>query len=112
MTFIAMNRFKVDKTRTNAFEAMWQQRDSYLDEMAGFVSFHLLRGPEREDHVLYSSHTVWASREHFEAWTRSEQFRKSHARAGDKSERVFLEHPQFEGFEAVQTLVASGKAAA
>jgi hypothetical protein len=24
----------------------------------GFQAFHLLRGPEREDHVLYSSHTI------------------------------------------------------
>ena len=101
--FVAMNRFKVDKTRTDAFEAMWQQRDSYLDEMAGFVSFHLLRGPEREDHVLYSSHTVWASREHFEAWTRSEQFRKAHARA-PQNKPLTLGHPEFEGFEVIQTV--------
>ncbi len=112
MIFIAMNRFKVDKENAPAFENMWQQRESYLDRMAGFVSFHLLRGPEREDHVLYSSHTVWSSREDFEAWTRSEEFRKAHARAGDRSERMFMGHPQFEGFEAVQTITAGGREAA
>jgi hypothetical protein len=25
----------------------------------GFVPFHLLKGPEAEDHTLYASHTVW-----------------------------------------------------
>jgi len=104
MTYIAMNRFKVEKSHATAFEDMWQKRDSYLDQMPGFVSFHLLRGPERDDHILYSSHTVWASRQDFEAWTRSEAFRKAHARAGDRSQRLFLDHPQFEGFEAVPSI--------
>ncbi len=105
MTFIAMNRFKVEKDNGAAFEAVWQQRESYLDQMPGFVSFHLLRGPEHEDHVLYSSHTVWATKADFEAWTKSEAFRKAHARAGGNGPRTFIGHPQFEGFEAVQTLL-------
>ncbi|MFT3670627.1 antibiotic biosynthesis monooxygenase family protein [Aestuariivirga sp.] len=103
MTYIAMNRFKVPKENGSAFEDVWAKRESYLDEMEGFVSFHLLRGPEAEDHVLYSSHTVWASKEDFLAWTKSDAFRKAHARAGDTSKRVFVGHPQFEGFEAVQS---------
>ena len=28
----------------------------------GFLEFHLLRRPERDDQVLCSSHTVWASK--------------------------------------------------
>ncbi len=35
------------------------------------VVFHLLKGPEAEDHTLYASHTVWESRAVFEAWTKS-----------------------------------------
>lgn len=112
MTFIAMNRFKVGKENEATFEAMWQQRESYLDDMPGFVSFHLLRGPEHEDHILYSSHTIWAARPDFEAWTKSEAFRKAHARAGNKSQKVYLGHPQFEGFEAVQTILATSRSAA
>src|ERR1700741_4487945 len=27
-----------------------------------FVEFHLLKGPEADDHTLYASHTVWQSR--------------------------------------------------
>ena len=73
--FIAMNRFQVVKGKEEAFEHMWQSRDSYLHELKGFVEFHLLKGPEAEDHTLYSSHTVWASKADFEAWTKSEQFR-------------------------------------
>ena len=99
MTYIAMNRFKVGKDDTAAFELMWQQRESYLNRMPGFVTFHLLRGPEVDDHVLYASHTTWETRAHFEAWTVSEEFRRAHARAGTGGPRLYLGHPQFEGFE-------------
>lgn len=104
MTYIAMNRFKVGKDDTAAFELMWQQRESYLNRMPGFVTFHLLRGPEVDDHVLYASHTTWETRAHFEAWTVSEEFRRAHARAGTGGPRLYLGHPQFEGFESVQTI--------
>lgn len=101
--FIAMNRFKVLKDATEEFEAVWRNRDSHLKEMKGFTSFHLLRGPEHEDHTLYSSHTVWASKADFEAWTKSEQFRAAHARA-PSTKPLYAGHPQFEGFEVVQSL--------
>ncbi|MGE0004057.1 MAG: antibiotic biosynthesis monooxygenase [Parvibaculaceae bacterium] len=113
MTFIAMNRFKVPKDSGAEFEQVWLNRDSQLNDMTGFVQFHLLRGPEQEDHILYSSHTVWRSKADFEAWTRSDAFRQAHARAGDNTgKRLYLGHPQFEGFEAVQTLTASPRGAA
>jgi heme-degrading monooxygenase HmoA len=103
--YIAMNRFKVKKGSEEAFEKVWASRDSYLDRMAGFVEFHLLKGPEAEDHTLYSSHTVWQSHADFEAWTKSEEFRIAHARAGNESSgALYLEHPKFEGFEVRQTL--------
>lgn len=98
--FIAMNRFKVIKGEEKTFEDMWTSRRSRLDEMGGFIAFHLLRGPEREDHTLYSSHTMWRTKESFLAWTTSEQFRDAHKDAG-KNKPLFLGHPEFEGFESV-----------
>ena len=112
--FIAMNRFKVKKGSEHDFEQVWFNRDSYLERMAGFVEFHLLKGPKNEDHTLYSSHTVWASRAAFEAWTKSEEFRRAHARAGNNSTAgsLYLEHPKFEGFEVRQTIKAEEPATA
>ncbi len=102
--FIAMNRFQVKRGMESAFEAVWANRETYLDRMEGFVEFHLLRGPEAEDHKLYSTHTVWTSREAFEAWTHSDEFRRAHARAGaNTGESIYLGHPKFEGFEVIQT---------
>jgi heme-degrading monooxygenase HmoA len=102
--FIAMNRFKVIPSEAEAFEKVWLSRDTHLDGVPGFVSFHLLRGPAFEDHQLYSSHTVWRSREDFEAWTRSEAFRHAHGGAGG-SRPLYLGHPQFEGFESLQEVL-------
>ena len=100
--FIAMNRFKVSKGCEAAFEQVWLSRDSHLDKVSGFVEFHLLKGPEADDHTLYASHTVWRNRAAFEAWTKSEAFRAAHQKAGD-NRPLYLGHPQFEGFETIQT---------
>ena len=99
--FIAMNRFKVLRGSEHDFEQVWLTRETYLGEVPGFIVFHLLKGPEREDHVLYSSHTMWRSRADFEAWTKSEAFRKAHARAGG-NKPLYQGHPEFEGFEVLQ----------
>jgi len=101
--FIAMNRFKVKKDECAAFEEVWLNRDSRLSEVPGFLTFALLRGPEREDHVLYASHSTWANQDVFIAWTNSEQFRAAHAGAGERKP-LTLGHPEFEGFEVVQSL--------
>jgi heme-degrading monooxygenase HmoA len=105
--YIAMNRFKVLKDRTKDFESIWFNRESYLHEMPGFAAFHLLKGPERDDHVLYSSHTVWQSYADFEAWTKSDAFRKAHARAGENKPTT-LGHPEFEGFHVLQEVTKDG----
>ena len=109
--FIAMNRFSVTPGREKAFEAVWLGRETHLGDVPGFVAFHLLRGPSSDDHTLYSSHTVWRSRDDFDAWTRSEAFRTTHKGAGDNAP-LYLGHPKFEGFEVIQEVHPSvGQAA-
>jgi len=103
--FIAMNRFQVVKGEEEAFEQVWLSRDTHLADVPGFVEFHLLRGPELEDHTLFASHTIWRSKADFEAWTTSEAFRAAHRNAGD-NKPLYLGHPRFEGFEVVQTVAA------
>lgn len=85
--FIAMNRFKVMRGSEAEFEAAWRSRERRLNEMAGFRAF--------------ASHTVWESEAAFTAWTRSEQFRAAHRGAGG-SRPLFIGHPQFEGFTALE----------
>ncbi len=98
--FIAMNRFKITPGKETEFVEIWKNRETYLDEVPGFKEFHLLKGPANEEYSLFASHSVWESREAFEAWTHSEAFRKAHANAGG-AKGVYIGHPNFEGFEAV-----------
>lgn len=103
--FIAMNRFKVVPGSQDDFETLWRERESHLHTVPGFVTFHMLRGPTHEDHQLYASHTVWASKEAFEGWTKSEAFRAAHSGARS-TKPMYLGGPQFEGFEVIQTIDA------
>jgi len=102
--FIAMNRFKIVPGAESDFERLWTSRDTHLKEVPGFVEFHLLKGPVKDDHVLYSSHTIWANRAVFEDWTRSDAFRAAHRNAGGETRQLYLGHPEFEGFEVIQTI--------
>lgn len=99
-----MNRFRIRKGFGLDFEAIWATRESNLPSVPGFIEFHLVRGPEHEDHVLYATHVLWENRAAFEAWTQSEAFRQSHAGARG-SRDMYLGPPQFEGFEVVRTEV-------
>ena len=98
--FIAMNRFKITPGFEAGFETVWRERETYLDTVPGFKSFTLLKGPQNEDHVLYASHSVWESRQTFEAWTESDAFRKAHAQAS-APKGTYLGHPELETFESV-----------
>jgi len=99
--YIAMNRFQVKPGSEEAFIDIWRNRESHLDTVPGFHSFHLLQGATDEQSTLFASHSVWESRQDFINWTESEQFRKAHAGAGGKSRDIYLGPPRFEGFEAV-----------
>ena len=111
--YIAMNRFRVKRGSEEAFEQVWLTRETHLERVPGFVEFHLLKGPEAEDHTLYSSHSTWRNKAAFEAWTRSEEFRVAHARAGNAATGpLYLEHPKFEGFEVRQSVRSAVSAGA
>jgi heme-degrading monooxygenase HmoA len=98
--FIAMNRFKIAPGREGDFISVWMNRETYLDAVPGFREFHLLEGPTTDEYTLFASHSIWESRDAFEAWTKSEAFRQAHANAGGKKD-MYLGPPQFEGFEVV-----------
>jgi heme-degrading monooxygenase HmoA len=95
-----MNRFKIALGFEDGFEKVWRERDSYLSEVEGFVSFNLMKGMATEEFVLYASHSVWQSKEAFEAWTDSEHFRKAHAQAS-APKGTYLGHPDLELFDSV-----------
>ncbi|HEY8330170.1 antibiotic biosynthesis monooxygenase [Pseudomonas sp. MAP12] len=99
--FLAMNRFKIVRGHEETFIDHWRQRESYLDEVPGFLRFHLLKGPQTEEYTLFSSYSEWESAQSFEDWTHSESFRKAHANAGKSPREIYLGPPQLELFDSV-----------
>lgn len=104
--YVAMNRFQVVKGEERAFEEVWLGRDIYLNDVSGFIEFHLVRGPADDAHTLYATHTIWASETAFRDWTRSDAFRAAHKNAGDHK-HLYAGPPVFEGFEVLQTVKPS-----
>ncbi|ARU56866.1 antibiotic biosynthesis monooxygenase family protein [Oleiphilus messinensis] len=98
--FIAMNRFKIVPGKEEDFITVWKNRETYLDEVPGFISFNLLQGDSNAEYTLFASHSTWQSREDFTHWTKSEAFRKAHGSAGG-NKGLYLGHPEFEGFDTV-----------
>ena len=98
--FIAMNRFKVKLGEEKNFEDIWRNRDTHLNQVPGFKKFNLIKSESNETYTLYASHSEWESKQDFINWTKSEAFRMAHKNAGEHK-TVYLDHPQFEGFEVV-----------
>ena len=95
-----MNRFKVKLGEETYFEEIWKNRDTHLNEVSGFKKFNLIKSETNEEYTLYASHSEWESKQDFINWTKSEAFRMAHKNAGEHK-TVYLDHPQFEGFEVV-----------
>jgi heme-degrading monooxygenase HmoA len=102
--FIAMNNFKVVAGREADFERQWRERETYLQDVPGFVQFALLKCDAPGEYV---SHTVWQDREAFVAWTQSPAFVAGHRQGSVGG--LLDGHPQVKLYEAV--LVESGRTA-
>lgn len=100
--YIAMNRFTVASSEEATFEKVWQDRESHLDQMDGFLSFKMLKGESVDGKTLYSSHVEWREKSCFDAWIHSDEFKASHGKSKMPS-GVILGPPKFEGFEVVLT---------
>jgi heme-degrading monooxygenase HmoA len=79
---IVMNRFSVNPGRESDFEVSWRGRETYLKTFDGFEGFVLLRNQAAEGPTEFISHTRWATREHFDAWRSSDEFRRAHGQGG------------------------------
>jgi heme-degrading monooxygenase HmoA len=99
--FVAMNRFQINAGREADFEERWRSRESYLNQVPGFVEFSLLRNgaPNDDQTTEYISHSTWRSRADFDNWTNSESFTRGHAQGSVAG--VIAGHPVVSLYEAV-----------
>ena len=81
------NRIYVAPAYAEAFEERFRNRARLVDGMPGFVSNQVLRPVNDGD--PYIVFTLWESREAFENWVESDEFRKGHAQSGTLPEAAF-----------------------
>ena len=103
--YLTINRFKVHAGQEAAFEELWLSRESRLNELDGFVSFHLLKGATTDTHTIYLSHTMWRDEAAFQGWARSQAFRSSHKGAGGHG-AIYDGPPVLETYVALQSITA------
>jgi heme-degrading monooxygenase HmoA len=97
--FIVFNRIPVNPDHHEAFEDVFAQRSGLVDGMKGFVGFQLLRPTSVDDPYIVM--TTWESKDDFEAWTNSEEFKQGHAQSGTLPREAFLGHPKLETFQVI-----------
>lgn len=98
---VTCNRIPVNPEHAAAFEKRFEDRASLVDGMPGFISFQLLRPLKEGDPYIVM--TFWESREAFENWTQSAEFKEGHARSGKLPPDTFMGHPKLELHEVIQS---------
>lgn len=78
--FVAINRMTVPEEYREKFETMFKTRAHAVDQRPGFVSAQILRPSEGNDYLVV---THWESREHFDSWNGSEEYKQGHSRVGE-----------------------------
>ena len=99
--FIAMNRFRIALGHEEDFEAVWRNRESFLDGVPGFETFHLLKGADhRHAHALCLALGVASRARRSSRGRNRTHFAKRTAQANPRK-GTYLGHPELETFESV-----------
>ncbi|MCA1731044.1 MAG: antibiotic biosynthesis monooxygenase, partial [Actinobacteria bacterium] len=91
------NRLPVKEGVADQVVERFANSRGYVQGFPGFVSMEVLSSEETEgaDEVLVI--TRWRSREAFDSWVGSEEFKKAHARGG--AGELMRSHPQMSTYE-------------
>lgn len=81
--FVVTNRVPVAEGHEAAFEERFRNRAGQIERNPGFVNMQILR-PAKPG-LPYLVQTTWESREAFERWVDSDDFRQAHADPMPKS---------------------------
>ncbi|GAB2699560.1 antibiotic biosynthesis monooxygenase [Paenibacillus thermoaerophilus] len=77
--FVVVNTIRVKPGMGEAFAERFREPKG-IQSMPGFVRMEFQRtvNPQEADYEEFKVCTTWESKEHFEAWTRSDSFRQAH----------------------------------
>lgn len=110
--FVVCNRVQVNPIHRDVFEQLFLSRAHMVDQTPGFVSFQLLRPAKNDDGYVVM--VTWESKDHYQAWIKSDAFKQGHSRTGTLPEDTFLGPQRVELYELLDqtsALNAAGKTA-
>jgi len=84
--FVAVNYIDCTEAYVERFEELFGSRAHAIDRLPGFRFMHVLKPSEPGEPYLIVSH--WDSKDNFDAWTRSPEFREGHKRGFEDLERA------------------------
>ncbi|MHB1439168.1 MAG: antibiotic biosynthesis monooxygenase family protein [Cuniculiplasma sp.] len=73
---IVQNRIRVEAGFRKEFEERFSRRQSNLKNFKGFVKNYVLKPTGKDDEYVVM--TIWESRDAFETWTDSKEFKEAH----------------------------------
>ncbi|MEW6636012.1 MAG: antibiotic biosynthesis monooxygenase [Actinomycetota bacterium] len=88
------NSLPVKEGAADAIAGRFAESRGHVQEFPGFVSMEVLKS-ETGDEVLVI--TRWESREAFDSWVQSEEFKKAHGRGG--AGELLRGHPKMTSYE-------------
>ena len=91
---IVMNVVTVNEGRAEDFENAFRDHESKLDSVPGFEGFELLRRDSRDEYAVV---TRWKDKDAFDAWVKSDAFRKSH----QETDRTIAGNAELRTYEVV-----------
>lgn len=97
--FIVMNRIPVHPEYAEQFEERFRNRAHLVDGMPGFIRNEVLKpASEGKPYIVM---TYWQTREDFERWTQSDEFKQGHARSGSLPKEAFSGRNELEMFDVI-----------
>ncbi|MFC2949974.1 antibiotic biosynthesis monooxygenase family protein [Virgibacillus sediminis] len=88
--YVVMNNIPVLEDSRDSFEQRFKQRQHGVDSMPGFQAFRFLRPLTGKTYVVM---TQWRSKEDFENWKNSDQFKEAHKSQDSKPPAYFADRP-------------------
>jgi len=97
--FIAMNRFLINNDFSNQFVDVWKNRESYLNQVDGFMKLRLLKEQkDQENGRTFISYSEWRTEADFLKWMEGEFSQKAHKKSSLPKE-AYLGRPEFKGYQ-------------
>ncbi|WLV25513.1 antibiotic biosynthesis monooxygenase [Aciduricibacillus chroicocephali] len=96
--YVVINNIPVTEEGRPMFEERFRQRQQQVEKTPGFQAFRLLRPISGN---TYAAFTQWQSKQDFENWTESAEFKQAHANRPPKPPAYYADRPYIKKYTVI-----------